>query len=297
MIALSIIIPVYKSEATIEALVHKLQLELSAIHHEIVLVVDGSPDHSEDICFKLAAQKPNILAIALRRNYGEFNAVLCGMQHSRGDYVVMVDDDMQQAPSEILKLWHCINHGNYDVVYGKYLDKKHAWYRNIGTWAVHKISEKLFEKPQEIYLSSFKMIKQEVVREIVKYRGHNPFIDGIIFRITKNIGQVVVSHQERAQGSSNYTFDKLFNLMLSVVFGYSMWPVRMILKLGLGMLLLSVLLFVLNLGGLPIHFAGLLVLYFTGLLLFLGGILGEYVAKNYLIQANLPQYCIKRSSK
>ncbi|MFN3381963.1 MAG: glycosyltransferase, partial [Runella zeae] len=122
---LSIIIPVYNSEQTIGSLVGHVLQTLGNNDLEIVLVNDGSRDQSERVCIELAQRFSNVKFIALRRNFGEFNAVMCGLNHAEGDYAVMIDDDFQNPPSEILKLVQTAQEGNFDVVYSYYTQKKH----------------------------------------------------------------------------------------------------------------------------------------------------------------------------
>jgi glycosyltransferase involved in cell wall biosynthesis len=231
----------------------------------------------------------------LRKNFGEFNAVMCGLHHVSGQYAVMIDDDFQQAPSEILKLLHKIQSEDLDVVYGRYETKKHAPYRNFGTWLVNKLTTILFKKPNDLYLSSFKIIKKDVIDEMIKYKGVYPYLDGLIFQITNNVGQVTVLHQPRRDGVSNYTFGKLTSLFLSVIFGYSLVPIRLFYGLGL-------LLIVLGIGGTILHLLDFKDALLASLIMLMGAVqllsvafLGEYVGKSYLIQANMPQFIIKKS--
>jgi glycosyltransferase involved in cell wall biosynthesis len=292
---LSIIIPIYRSENTIQKLVESFLQNLSEIDFEIILINDGSPDNSENICFELAKQYQKVSCISLRKNFGEFNAVICGLHHVSGQYAVMVDDDFQQAPSEVLKLLKKIQSEDLDVVYGRYETKKHAPYRNFGTWFVNKLTTKLFDKPADLYLSSFKIIKKEVIDEMIKYKGVYPYLDGLIFQITNHVGQVIVEHQARKEGVSNYTFSKLSTLLLSVIFGYSLAPIRLFYSLGLILIFLAI-------GGTVLHLLDFTDALLASLIMMLSAVqllsiafLGEYIGKSYLIQTNKPQFIIKKS--
>ncbi|WP_026994286.1 glycosyltransferase family 2 protein [Flectobacillus major] len=291
---LSVVIPVYKGAKTIATLVAHLTETLSHISFEIVLVNDGSPDNSEEVCNQLALQYSNITFISLRRNFGEFNAVICGLNHTKGLYSVIIDDDFQNPPSEILKLLDKAQTENLDVVYSFYEDKKHHFFRNFGSWIVNKMTTQLFDKPADLYLSSFKLIRKEVVHEICHYQGPYPYIDALIFRVTKNVGKVLVTHLHRAEGTSSYTPKKLIALFMSILFGYSLLPVRVILLLGIILSFLSFLGGIFTLLGIfclsPIF---LLIASLGGLQIIGLGIIGEYVAKGYLTQSNLPQFVIK----
>lgn len=300
---LSVIIPVYNSEKTIRPLVEKLQATLSAISFEVVMVNDGSRDRSEAVCRQLCETYSNVRFISLRRNYGEFNAVMCGLNWAYGHYCVMIDDDFQNPPEEILKLVEMAESGDYDVVYTYYARKQHSLSRNLGSRLVNWLTSYLLNKPKDLYLSSFKLIRQEVVQEIIKYHGPYPYIDGLIFRITRNIGTVQVAHQKREEGASNYTFNKLVSLFLNILFCYSSLPIRLFVPIGVGLFSLGFLLLLF----LTIQWIigpdpkGWQVV--TATIIFIGGIqcmllsvLGEYIGKSFMAQSGQPQYVIKYNS-
>lgn len=300
---LSVVIPVYNSEKTIKPLVENLQSALSEVSFEVVMVNDGSSDKSEKICKELAETYSNVRFISLRRNYGEFNAVMCGLNWAYGDYCVMIDDDFQNPPKEILKLMEAAENGDHDVIYAHYSKKEHSVGRNLGSRLVNWLTSYLLNKPKDLYLSSFKLIRQEVVREITKYQGPYPYIDGLIFRITRNIGTVQVAHMKREEGMSNYTWQKLISLFLNILFCYSSLPIRLFMPIGLGLFLFGFLL----LGYLTTQWIigpdpkGWQVV--TAALIFIGGIqctllsvLGEYIGKSFMTQSGQPQYVIKYNS-
>ena len=290
---LSVVIPVYHGANTVRKLVESTQEELIAYSFEIVLINDGSKDDSEKVCLELSARFENISFLSLRKNFGEFQAVMCGLNHAKGDYTVIIDDDFQNPPSEIFKLLETAQKGDYDVVYGQYDEKKHHQFRNIGSWFVNQITTSLFKKPQNLYLSSFKLIKKEVVEEICKYKGPYPYIDGLIFNVTDNIGKVTVLHNDRHHGESNYTAKKLTSLFLNIIFGYSLLPVRLAMFLGFLSTFIALLLSVFQFMGIVDYSIRLLVLFIGGIQLISIGIVGEYIGKTFLTQSNMPQYTLK----
>jgi len=300
---LSVVIPVYNSQSTIQLLVERLQTALSTISFEIVMVNDNSRDNSEKICQRLADQYSNVRFISLRRNYGEFNAVMCGLNWAYGEYCVMIDDDFQNPPEEIFKLLDVAEKGNYDVVYTYYEKKQHSVRRNLGSKLVNWITGYLLNKPKDLYLSSFKLIKQEVVQEIIKYQGPYPYIDGLIFRITNHIGTVQVSHLKREEGSSNYTWRKLISLFLNILFCYSSLPIRVFMPIGVSLFGLGFLLLVFLFGQWVIGPDPKGWQVVTAAFIFIGGIqctllsvLGEYIGKSFMAQSGQPQYVIKYNS-
>lgn len=290
---LSVIIPVYHGAVTIQKLVDSAQEQLKAFSFEIVLINDGSKDDSEKICLELSAKFNNISFLSLRKNFGEFQAVMCGLNHAKGDYSVIIDDDFQNPPSEIIKLLETAQKGDFDVVYGQYDDKKHHQFRNIGSRFVNQITTSLFKKPQDLYLSSFKLIKKEVVEEICKYKGPYPYIDGLIFNVTDNVGKVTVQHNDRHHGESNYTAKKLASLFLNIIFGYSLLPVRLAMFLGFLSTFIAIVLSVFQFMNIIYYPIRLVVLFVGGIQLISIGIVGEYIAKTFLTQSNTPQYTLK----
>ncbi|WP_128544865.1 glycosyltransferase family 2 protein [Larkinella soli] len=299
---LSIVIPVYNSENTLASLVDRLQTALAAIPFEVILVNDGSRDRSEAVGLRLAEQYGNVTFVSLRKNFGEFNAVLCGLNYVRGKYAVIIDDDFQNPPEEIRKLVRTAEAGRYEVVYSYYRNKRHHWFRNLGSRLTNALATRLLGKPKGLYLSSFKLIRRDVVGEIIRYRGPYPYIDGLIFRVTRNVGAVEVSHQPRAEGTSNYTLSKLLSLFINVLVGYSPLPLRVFTAAGFGLLALG-------LGsGLALALAGFagwwavsvgqllacLLLLCTGFLGSFLGIMSEYLGKLFLTQSGLPPYVVKK---
>ncbi len=290
---LSVVIPVYKGARTITQLVETLYETLQDYSFEVVLVNDGSPDDSENICDGLTKFYPNLKFYSLRKNFGEFNAVMCGLNHISAKYAVIIDDDFQNPPSEILKLLvHAESH-NYDVVYSFYSIKKHSIFRNFGSWLVNRLTTSLLQKPADLYLSSFKLIKKEVIDEIIKYKGPYPYIDGLIFRVTNNIGKIQVEHNRRNEGESNYTLKRLTTLFMTVLFGYSLLPVRSILLLGISLVLLSILLVLLYILKVIPDWGFAMFIFFGGIQLISLGIIGEYISKSFLSQNQTPQYVEK----
>jgi len=282
---LSVIIPVYNSEKTISKLVEHVLETLDKQTLEIVLVNDGSRDRSEWVCSQLAQKFSQVKFISLRRNSGEFNAVMCGLNHAVGDYCVMIDDDFQNPPTEILELVEVAQNQNFDVVYSFYEKKEHSRFRNFGSWLVNRVTTWLLEKPGDLYLSSFKLISLPVVQEIIKYKGPYPYIDGLIFRVTRNVGRVQVSHNAREEGESGYTLRKLTSLFMTILFGYSLKPLRLLTATGLIFTGLSQF-FVLN-SILSV------ITFFSGLVLTSLGLVGEYVGRIFMVQSGLPQYVEK----
>ncbi|MBT5095888.1 MAG: glycosyltransferase family 2 protein, partial [Halobacteriovoraceae bacterium] len=166
MLILSIVIPVYNGEQSIAGLVDELFVHLNEqVKLEIILVNDCSPDRSWQEIEKVSKKYPQqVLAINLSKNFGEHNAVMAGYNHSSGDYIVNIDDDFQNPPSEILKLLKELNTG-HEVVYSKYSKKKHHFFRNWGSWFTNAMATIMLGKPKGLYLSSFRIISKQLKDE------------------------------------------------------------------------------------------------------------------------------------
>lgn len=298
---LTICIPVYNSGNTIRRLVDTIELELGTYDIEFVLVNDGSKDRSEQECTALAQSNPRVRFVSLRRNFGEHNAVMCALNYMTGDCAVIIDDDFQNPPSEIVKLISELEKG-YDVIYSYYEKKRHNIFRNMGSCFNNLISTWLLGKPKSLYLSSFKVIRREIIEEIIKYKGPFPYVDGLLLRATDNISSVLVEHNFREEGQSNYTLSKLISLWLNMFINFSIKPLRLFTIGGIMVSLVSFLLILYFLADKILHpeiEAGwtsliLTITFFSGIQILFLGVVAEYLGKTYLTINQTPQWTIKK---
>lgn len=299
---LSVVIPVFNSERTIESLVNTLITVLEQFELEIVLVNDASKDKSEAVCEKIACTEKRVKFISLRINGGEHNAVMCGLNHCTGDYIAIIDDDFQNPPSEIIRLLNKAISGNHDVVYARYESKKHSIFRNLGSRLNSACARYMLRKPKGLYLSSFKVISKSILNDIIAYKGPFPYIDALVLRVTDNIGTEKVLHESRKDGSSNYTLRKLFSLYLNVFITYSNKPLRVVTIAGLIISLMSVILSIdvvyeklfLDNATPGWSFLAILALFSIGATFIVVGLLGEYIGKILMSLNNTPQYVVKK---
>lgn len=299
----SIVIPVYNGAATIGRLVDTLHAELASLYElDIVLVNDASPrDNSAEVCEMLARQHAWITFLDLSRNYGEHNAVMAGLNHCRGDVAVIIDDDFQNPPSEVIKLIQEIEKG-HDVVFSRYEKKQHHFLRNLGSRFNNLVASWLINKPSDLYLSSFKIINRFVIDQVTAYDGPYPYLDGLILRVTRRYSQVTLAHAPREEGESNYTLRKLVSLWMNMAFNFSIMPLRLIGAVGLVMAVLSALgvLFVLyekiRNPSLPAGWASIeiSVLLLASLFLVTLGFVGEYIGRIFMKLNRLPQFTVRR---
>jgi len=303
--ALSILIPVYNSEKTIERLVEGLIENLVSLYKlEIILVNDNSIDRSEEVCVSLFEKYREIVKFySLSKNVGEHSAVMAGLNKATGDFVVIMDDDFQNPVSEVVKLVNTAQENNYDVVYSYYDKKRHNVFRNMGSWFNDKAANLMLKKPKDLYLSSFKILNNFLVNEIIKYQAPFPYIDGLILQITDKIGTANVEHHERKEGSSGYTLRKLVSLWLNMFTNFSILPLRVSIILGLVFASIGLLLGLKTAiekiidPNVPVGFASLLISIsiFGGIQLIMLGMAGEYVGRIFLSLNKKPQYTIRKA--
>ncbi|HZM88230.1 MAG TPA: glycosyltransferase family 2 protein [Blastocatellia bacterium] len=303
---LSIVIPVYRSEDCLEALIEAIG---ETLHHtnreyEVVLVNDCSPDNSWAVIQGICRTNSQIVGIDLRRNFGQDNAIITGLRLARGKYVAIMDDDLQHHPRYLPALLDKIEQGD-DAVYADFRVKRQKLWKNAGSWFNGKFAEWVIHKPKEVYLSPYKIIRKEVVEQICKYDGPDPYIDGLLFQITSRISQIPVEHHPRYAGRSTYTFWKSLRVWARLAFSFSSRPMRLVSWLGFGFAMLGLMLAVVvvlyrllkpedfspNAMGWASLMVALLVLSGVQMLFF--GILGEYTGRTFVKVNNKPQAAIR----
>ena len=302
MITLSIIVPVYNGATSIERLVRELaQLRVDG-GVEVVLVNDCSPDNSWEIIQRLVKEAPMpLVAVDLARNFGEHNAVMAGYGACNGNYVINIDDDFQNPPSEVIKLLEYAQaHPEFDVIYTKYARKRHNFFRNLGSKFNDVVANFLLDKPKGLYLSSFRCVNRFLCDGIMEYVGPYPYIDGIILERTQRIGTLQVLHAPRVEGRSSYTLRKLIRLWLFMFVNFSVMPLRISSIMGFVFsgtgFVLAIYVVVESLTrGNPPGWASISagILVFSGIQMLMLGLVGEYLGRLYLMQKGKPQYVVR----
>jgi len=301
---LSVVVPLYNAADTLPRLIEELSAMPIEGGHEIVLVNDGSRDATERIALKLIETcSVPVTFISLSRNFGEHNAVLAGLRASTGDFVVTMDDDLQNPPSEVPKLLRVAQNEKRDVVYSAYEKKKHAGWRNLGSRLTNVFADWSIDKPKGLYLSSFRCLSRFVADEIVKSSNPSPYIDGLIFQVTQNVGVVTVRHEARAAGTSGYTLRALLRLWMSMLINASVMPLRIATLIGIAMSAVGFVSFAAVLinhfvNREPLGWGSLMaaLLIFSGTQLLLLGVVGEYVGRTYLRVSEKPQSVVRYSA-
>lgn len=298
---LSVVIPVYNSALTLPDLKDRLEKVLNQIvnnKYELVFVNDGSSDNSWEKLIEIAAKNENVISINLTRNFGQHNALLCGFSYALGDYIITIDDDLQTLPEEIPKLYKKIQSG-YDVVYGISESKQHSKYRNLGSEVIQLIYRKTFNINSRV--SSFRILKKDIVKQILLHEQSFTFIDGLICWFTTNIGNTGVRHYKRKVGESGYSVKALTILALNMITKFSIAPLQVASLTGIifaffGFIFGLYILFKKLFFGIPVSgFTSIIVIIsmLSGVQLITVGILGEYIGRIHSIINQRPQYAIR----
>ena len=285
---ISLVIPTYKGAKTLPKLIEELVIIFKNHKIEIIIVNDFSPDTTHEDTMPLLDKYPNkITYLKLAKNFGEHSATMAGLRHSEGNLIIIMDDDGQNPPEEAYKLAEFSLKSEYDVIFTKYQIKKDSFIRNLMSKIANISAQIILKKPTEIYFSSFKAIKRNIVDEIIKYEGAFPYIDGLILSITSNIGSFEVIHKERKQGKSSYNIYKLAKHYSNLIINFSTIPIHLFSVLGLIITIISFLVIIaiviekmIN-PNVPIGYSTLIsvLIFFSGVQLLFLGVIGEYVGK------------------
>lgn len=303
---LSIVVPVYRSEECLAALVAAIDEAIvpTGRSYEVVLVNDYSPDNSWKVIESLCRSRANVVGVDLRKNFGQDNAIITGLRLARGRYAAIMDDDLQHHPRDLPAMIEKIEEG-YDIVYGDYSKKQQKLWKNFGSWFNGKVAEWVINKPRHVYLSPYKIVRREVVEIICRYDGPDPYIDGLLFQVTARIAQVQVEHHERYAGRSTYTFWKSLRVWARLAFSFSSRPLRLVsfagfffAALGLLLAVIVILYRLLRPEDFPpaaMGWASLMValLVITGIQMIFFGILGEYTGRTFVRVNNKPQTAVR----
>ncbi len=299
----SVVIPVYNSEGSLQELCKRIVAVFikMGLSYEIFLIDDFSSDNSWKVMEALREENANIKILQLMRNYGQHNAIMCGFHNVSGKYIITLDDDLQNPPEEIPKLINEINKG-YDVVIGAPDSKKDTAFKNAGSYLIRYLMTRIFNKPKELKLSSFRIINRPVVDGIKNFKTPYPFIAGILLSTTTNIANVTVKHDERKYGKSNYNLSKLLKLAFNLIINYSAIPLRLIAFVGMAVSFLSLFLgsfFMIRkliYDSIIPGWTSVVVLlsFFNGILLAFLSMQGEYIARIIGEVSNRQQFVIRK---
>jgi dolichol-phosphate mannosyltransferase/undecaprenyl-phosphate 4-deoxy-4-formamido-L-arabinose transferase len=299
---ISVVIPVYNSEKSLEELCHRIDCTLKKIgrDYEIILVDDGSLDNSWMVLKTLRFRNRKAKIIRLGRNFGQSNALMCGLHHASGDLIVTMDDDLQHPPEEIPKLIEAIEKSDSDVVYGAFKKKQHSLVKNLGSCVYRWLTAAIFKNSSDRKKSSFLIIRRVLLQHITCDKTPNPVLGTMISFVTQKRSWIHVEHGKRVYGRTTYSMKKLVKQFLHAVFYYTNLPLRVASLLGLSSVALSFILvcyYLVRYLRDAIIVPGwttlvLLILFFSGLILFSLGVMGEYLIRVLQEVRRTPQYVI-----
>ena len=299
---ISFVIPCYYSELTLKVVIEEIQ-ETIANHYayEIVLINDGSKDHTLEVIKNLCATNVHIKGINFTRNFGQHSAIMAGYRYAKGDIIITVDDDGQIPVNESLKLIKPLIEEDYDIAIAKYNQKRQSRFKNFGSKMNDWMAEFLLNKPKELYFSSFVAAKKYIVDEMIRYENPYPYLGGLILRTTYNIINVDVTHRERTTGKSTYTFRKLLGLWANGFTAFSVKPLRIGSIIGVILAVIGafyaiyIVIHKLITPEISLGWSSLMSiqLIIGGAILSVLGLIGEYIGRIYICLNNSPQYVIK----
>lgn len=303
---LSFVIPCYRSEHTIEKVIQEIRETVAqrqeTYDYEVICVNDSSPDNVLSVLKKLAEKDTRIKVVDFSKNRGKHAAVLAGFSFVKGDYIINLDDDCQCPVYELWRLLEPVEKGGYDVSTAEYKQKKQSAWKNLGSNVNNLMSQILLNKPKDLRLENFGIMKRFVVDEIARYNKPYPYLEGLILRVTTRIAAVPMEERDRGDNNTTgFTFKKSLSLWLNGFTAFSVKPLRISTILGLcsafigfiaGIVLVIKKLVDPNvmLGWTSVM---ALTLFTNGVIMVILGLIGEYVGRIYICLNNSPQYVIR----
>jgi len=301
--SISVIIPVYNSADTIVPLYRRIVSVLTGlvVDYEIIFINDASMDKSLDIIYSLSKNDENVKCIDFNKNYGQHNALLCGIRQANCDLIVTLDDDLQNPPEEIPSLLEKLDQG-FDVVYGYPTIEKHGIFRNWASVITKMALKTTMGVENAGNVSAFRVFRTELRDSFSDYKGSFISIDVLLSWGTNSFSALPVNHEQRVEGKSNYTVRKLINHALNMITGFSVLPLQIASIMGFVLAFFGLLVFIyvvsrFLLQGSPVPgfpFIASIIAIFSGAQLLAIGIIGEYLARIHFRTMNKPQYFIRQ---
>ena len=274
---ISFVIPCYHSEGSVGLVMDEIRQVVSErpdFTYQIIAVNDCSPDNLLAVIRKEAEEDPQVLAIDLAKNGGRHNALICGCHYADGDYVVFIDDDLQCPTDRLWDLLAPLTEGDADVAIAKYPHKTQSTFKNFGSKVNDTVANWLLGKDKELKFSNFSVMKRFVKDEVIKYKNPYPYLSGLMLRSTKNVVNVEMEERERTIGVGHYSFRKSFALWMNSFPAFSVKLLHPNVAIGYSSLM-SMLCFI------------------GGMIMFMLGLIGEYVGRIYISLNNSPQFVIR----
>ena len=297
---ISIVVPVYRSEQSLPALIDRLATVMPTLTSafEVILVNDCSPDGSWGVVQRLASERQWIRGISLMRNFGQHNALLCGIRAARYELIVTMDDDLQHLPEELPHMLRALDEG-MDVVYGAPLELSHSAWRNALSKYTKLAMSRAMKIPNIREVNAYRVFRTHLRDAFSQYHSPNLLLDVLLSWGTTKFMTVRVRHEPRRIGTSNYTLDRLLNQAMLMLTGFSTAPLRVASFVGFAFTLVGVgvLFYVVGVyfvrGSVPgFPFLASIISLFSGAQLFALGIIGEYIARIFNRSMERPTYVV-----
>ncbi len=299
---LSIVSPVYGCGGTVIELYLRIKkaLESEKLSFELLLVDDGSPDESWPAIEELASLDERVKGILLSRNFGQHNAITAGLEHVLGEWVVVMDCDLQDQPEEIIKLYRKSQEG-FDIVLGKRQERKDSFIKKFFSRTFYRVLSYLTKTEQDSSIGNFGIYKASVIEAVCSLGDQQRFFPTLVKWVGFKHTSISIEHSRRTVGKTSYSFRKTLNLALDVMLAFSDRPLRLIVKFGVYLSLFSVLYTIVTLiryvaGDIKVMGYTSLIIsvwFFSGIIILILGIVGLYIGKTYEKVKNRPQYIVK----
>ena len=301
---ISFVIPCYHSEGSVGLVIDEIRQVVAQRPHfayQIIAVNDCSPDNLLSVIRREAEKDPAVIAIDLAKNGGRHNALICGCHYADGDYVVFIDDDQQCPTDRLWDLMAPILSGEADVSIAKYPHKTQSRFKNFGSAVNDAVATWLLGKDKNLKFSNFSVMRRFVKDEVIKYTNPYPYLSGLMLRATKRVVNVEMEERERAIGVGHYSFAKSFALWMNSFTAFSVKPLRFATTCGILFAFLGVLMVLYTVIHKLLHpqvaigYSSLMsvLLFVGGMLMFMLGLIGEYVGRIYISLNNSPQFVVR----
>lgn len=301
---ISIVVPVYGAANLLGELVEKVSKAVAQIEggYEIILVEDHSPDDSWKNIELAAKANPNVLGVKLSKNFGQHAAITAGLNYAKGNWMVIMDCDLQDKPEELPKLYAKAKEG-YEVVLAKRQSKEHSIFKRAFSRSFYYLLSSLTDTKQDASIANFGIYKREVIQAILRMGDYVKYIPTMVQWVGFNVGFLEVKHGKRPDGQSGYNFNRLVQLGLNVILSFSNKPLMLVVKLGLIISIISILFIIYNLvfyflkGFEVMGYASLIIsLWFlSGIIITSIGMVGLYVGRIFDQTKRRPVFIVEKT--
>ncbi|TNE53428.1 MAG: glycosyltransferase [Bacteroidetes bacterium] len=298
---ISVVSPVYYGEKLVPELVNRLHQSLSAIHpeYEIILVEDGSPDQSWKVIREICSKDPKAKGLKLSRNFGQHYAITAGLQAASGEWIVVMDCDLQDRPEEIPRLFEKCQEG-FDIVYAQRKLRQDSFLKRLSSRIFYRVFGYLTDTKQDASIANFGIYHQQVIQAVLSMNDYIRYFPTMVQWVGFDSAKIDVEHSERMEGKSSYSWKSLIKLASKNIIAFSDKPLRLTVKFGFGMSVISFLIGVVYLyryftGQIQVMgFTSIIIstTFLSGLIILTLGIIGIYLGKTFEQSKQRPNFIV-----